>query len=386
MQRTAERKNFTAVAPYQRIENDLRARLARGDWAVGTQFPSRRELAKQYGVELKTLQRAMGALLSDHLLKADGTRGTIVLALPSSASSTATATDSPTQATSVHGARIGVLLVGKDRHTWSHILLRTVERQVSRAGGSSIFRQHVDPAAGVDDLLSIGCSVIVVDGIHANEQFDAVWRAVNGRVPVVFVSNEDFKRPVLTVYYDSFDAGYQAGEYLVNKGIRDILFVAGGNYPWIYQRLNGINAALVAHGLPSEALTLTSSMLGHVDGRYEDAGLEAASAAFTRHIPEAIIACNDRTAFGAMRAAEQRGLVLGEDIAIVGYDDEPESSSRGLTTFQPPLEEMGVEAARLAVKAITSGIASQRICLHSHLIERRSTTSTRKKLYAGSIA
>jgi LacI family transcriptional regulator len=190
---------------------------------------------------------------------------------------------------------------------------------------------------------------------------------------VVFIANEEFKRPVTSVHYDSFDAGYQAGEYLLGKGVRELLYVAGGEYNWIRQRELGIAAALRAAGLPEDALRTATSLLGHDDGRYEEAGYLAASAAFARRVPQAVVACNDRTAMGVARAASEFGLEVGRAIGLVGFDDEPESSALGLTTFQPPLEEMGAEAARLAINAVARTGTSQRICLHSHLIERHST-------------
>ena len=362
-------KPFSAVAPFQRIEQDIRRRLMAGEWEVGSMLPSRRELAKQYSVELKTLQRAMAPLLDDQLLWADGKRGTLVISIPKAAPAERSSDNA------LAGAMIGVLHPGLYIHTWSQIFLRTVDREFSRAGASSVFRRNTDAPTAVRELISRGCAAIIIDGIHGVIPIDEILATVDGRVPVVFVSNEELKRPVLSVYYDSFDAGYQVGEHLAKRGYQDILYVAGCDEAWVQHRLNGLTTALAAAGLPAESLRLSVSLLGSVDGQYNEAGYEAASQAFAEQLPDAVVGCNDRTALGVARAVAEYGKTVGQDIALIGFDDDPEARVLGLPTLQPPLEEMAVEAARLAASALTKGTASQRSCLHSHLIERSSTAS-----------
>jgi LacI family transcriptional regulator len=59
--------------------------------------------------------------------------------------------------------------------------------------------------------------------------------------------------------------------------------------------------------------------------------------------PTAIICNNDRMAFGAMRAAQARGLVVGRDVSVVGFDDIPLAhySHPPLTTLRQPTHEIG---------------------------------------------
>ncbi len=59
--------------------------------------------------------------------------------------------------------------------------------------------------------------------------------------------------------------------------------------------------------------------------------------------PTAIICNNDRMAFGAMREIQSRGLTVGDDISVVGFDDIPLSrySHPALTTIQQPVQAIG---------------------------------------------
>lgn len=59
--------------------------------------------------------------------------------------------------------------------------------------------------------------------------------------------------------------------------------------------------------------------------------------------PTALVALNDMMALGAMRAVQGRGLVVGQDIAITGFDDMPMSQylNPALTSVRQPVWEVG---------------------------------------------
>jgi DNA-binding LacI/PurR family transcriptional regulator len=70
--------------------------------------------------------------------------------------------------------------------------------------------------------------------------------------------------------------------------------------------------------------------------------------------PTAIICNNDRMAFGAMRAIQARGLVVGQDVSVVGFDDIPLArySNPPLTTINQPTWEIGKALFKLLMKFI----------------------------------
>lgn len=59
--------------------------------------------------------------------------------------------------------------------------------------------------------------------------------------------------------------------------------------------------------------------------------------------PTAILCNNDRMAFGAMREIQSRGLTVGRDISVIGFDDAPMArySHPALTTIHQPVQEIG---------------------------------------------
>jgi LacI family transcriptional regulator len=68
---------------------------------------------------------------------------------------------------------------------------------------------------------------------------------------------------------------------------------------------------------------------------------------------DAIIAMNDRLAFGAYQAMLERGLRVGQDVSVVSFDDDEFARfvRPGLTTAALPYETMG----RLAAEFILTG-------------------------------
>ncbi|HEX5324039.1 MAG TPA: GntR family transcriptional regulator, partial [Capsulimonadaceae bacterium] len=68
----------SALAVYKQIEKSLRHRINEGQWRAGTMLPSRRDLAKEYGVSSVTVERAIASLIAEGMLRADDRRGTFV--------------------------------------------------------------------------------------------------------------------------------------------------------------------------------------------------------------------------------------------------------------------------------------------------------------------
>jgi DNA-binding GntR family transcriptional regulator len=67
-----------AVQPYQRILQDVRAKIRSGQLTAGTKLPSTRELAEEYGVAAGTVQRALTELRTAGLIYSHQGRGSFI--------------------------------------------------------------------------------------------------------------------------------------------------------------------------------------------------------------------------------------------------------------------------------------------------------------------
>jgi len=93
------------------------------------------------------------------------------------------------------------------------------------------------------------------------------------------------------------------------------------------------------------------------------------------HPPTAVIAANDLCAFGAMRALQMRGLVAGQDISIVGFDDIRLATHwyPSLTTVSQPFRRIGFIATQMLIDIIAGKEVEQHIIVEPRLIIRHST-------------
>ena len=58
-------------------------------------------------------------------------------------------------------------------------------------------------------------------------------------------------------------------------------------------------------------------------------------------LPEALIVAGDEVAIGVMTEAEKLGIQVPEDLAIIGFDNQPISQVLQLTTIDQNLKEIG---------------------------------------------
>jgi LacI family transcriptional regulator len=95
-------------------------------------------------------------------------------------------------------------------------------------------------------------------------------------------------------------------------------------------------------------------------------------------LPDGIFAANDAAAISCMREFKLAGLRIPEDIAVVGFNDEPVSRviEPNLTTIHYPGYEMGEIAAKHLINHLTGGQdfnTTNTIILRSDLVIRESS-------------
>jgi DNA-binding LacI/PurR family transcriptional regulator len=90
--------------------------------------------------------------------------------------------------------------------------------------------------------------------------------------------------------------------------------------------------------------------------------------------PYNIFAGADLIALGVLEEAERQGLGVGRQVRVLGYDGQPWTEARGLSTLVQPVEEMGAEAARMLLERIGGYRGAPRaVRFMPTLLERAST-------------
>ena len=161
-------------------------------------------------------------------------------------------------------------------------------------------------------------------------------------------------------------------EHLTGFGHRRIACLAPPQeLTFALHRLNGFHEGMANAGLPvDESLIVTGDLTQR--GGYERAKILLNQL----NRPTAIAACNDLMAFGAIRAAQETGLVVGKDIAITGFDDilMAEHSNPPLTTVNQPIYKIGTMVCEMLIRLIRNEpMAETQITLKPELMVRQSS-------------
>ena len=173
---------------------------------------------------------------------------------------------------------------------------------------------------------------------------------------IVFLDMPVLDYNITTLTMDFKSAVYDALDYLIELGHRKIAYLGGkefvGNQElFIEERKQAFVSYMNNHGLDGSCI-------------YEDAFSTASGYQMMQkilesdHLPTAIFAASDAIAFGAMRAIQEKGLSIPDDISIIGFNDTEMSSytTPALTTISAPAYDMGQHGANLIYAATNLNI------------------------------
>lgn len=228
-------------------------------------------------------------------------------------------------------------------------LLGGISQELTSAGYSVLLTTRHDSAnaavRAADGLILLG------QGVHQ----DAVKLYDRLGLPMVVWGAESAQDNHVVVGSDNRQGGAGVAERFLSIGRRHPVFIGNSDHPEMAQRLHGFVDELAGHGIKP-------LLLRRVDWTLES-GVDAVRSLMRRKVRfDAIFACSDLLAMGAIRALVELGLSVPNDVSVVGYDDTPHGAG-----FLPPLstvrqnwQEGGMLLAR-KVLALIDGqpVASQ---------------------------
>jgi LacI family transcriptional regulator len=169
-------------------------------------------------------------------------------------------------------------------------------------------------------------------------------------IPLVIFDRDIKEIPANKIVVDDFNGGLMATEHLIGQGCKNIAHISGPLHLSIYEdRFEGYLTALRQAGYAAPAGGILHNRLTRADG-------EAALRQLLelRPLPDAIFCGNDTTALSIISALRDSPLKVPDDIAIVGFSNEPYSAlvTPSITTIRQPGYEMGKKAAELIISEI----------------------------------
>jgi LacI family transcriptional regulator len=249
---------------------------------------------------------------------------------------------------------LGVVATGLDYYGPSRTLVG-IEKQV-RAQGYSLLLDllHHPETEDVERILNRLLSRQVDGILWAVPEIgnNRAWLRTSNlllQVPFVFLNMDPLlELPLATI--DNRQGGRLAAEHLISQGYRNIGMITGPLEWWeARQRQLGWQDALLSAGLPAGDRQV-------LEGNWSAASGEETIRLLLLQFPEmqAVFASNDQMALGVLRAAHTIGRQVPRDLAVVGFDNIPESAYfwPPLTTVEQPLVDLGCKAVEKLTELI----------------------------------
>jgi LacI family transcriptional regulator len=229
-----------------------------------------------------------------------------------------------------------------------------------RANAATLFNSRVD-----------GLLVSLAYDTDSLSHFEPFTRK---KIPLIFFDRTADQKDGTCIMINNLKAAYEATTHLISQGRRQIVHITATLKRNVYvDRLQGYKLALADQHI---AFREDYVIVGNLS---QEAGADAAARIREmKPLPDAVFVANDNCAVGCMTALKQMGIRIPEDIAFVGFNNDPVSTviEPNLTTVNYPGYEMGQIAARNLIDHLNGASSinsTNTIILRSELVIRESS-------------
>lgn len=277
---------------------------------------------------------------------------------------------------------IGVVVPRISRYFFSTVIAG-IEESAYAAGFNVVICQSLEELEReksiVKNLISNRVDGVLISITMETEDCEHLKLLKDSGIPLVFFDRHCPQiKNSSQVILSGKQAAYDAVTDLIAQGCTKIAHFCGPQLLEIYKnRFKGYKLALKDHNIAfKEELVFTSRMM-------ETDGAKAAQNFLDAQLDiDGIFSANDVAAIGAIKYLKKIGKKIPEDIAIIGFSNEPSSRviEPALSTIDQSAFEMGQISCELLIENIQKGeqkVLNKTITLQHKLISRAS--SLRKK-------
>ncbi|MCK9554270.1 GntR family transcriptional regulator [bacterium] len=336
------KKTKSSKPIYQQIEDELAHKIKSGVFRVGEYLSPERTLSSEFKVNRITVRKAIKNLITRNL----------VVSIPGSGNKIISSAEKEKE----HAKTIACVFfrnVFQDSgNPYYSRILGGIESEAGKKGYgvllTSLGEEYFFGDNKIHDLLdSRKIDGIIFAGEVSN---DFIISQFEKGIPCVVIDRDIKGKNITSVRPDNPGGSYNAIKYLIEMGHKRIGFIRGSlNDKTVQERYEGYVNALKEAGIPMDERYVVE---GHftVEQGYTCAGILLD----VKPMPTAIFAINDRAAVGAIKAVSEKGLKVGKDISIIGFDDIDIAAHTNppLTTIRIFKEEMGITAVSLLINQI----------------------------------
>jgi len=262
-------------------------------------------------------------------------------------------------------------------------LIEACENECRQRGYELLISQVIHGEHDKEDVFKI-IDQNKIDGIlllatEMNENDFANFENID--IPIVVLDSYFRTKSYDYILINNVSGSYGATKYFIDNGHTRIGFLGSSkninNFEYRYRGfIKAINDFKLSFREENKILVEPT-----LDGAYRD--MKNFLLHYKGDLPTALFALNDIIALGAIKAMQEQGIKIPEQVSIIGFDDIPFSSlsNPNMTTIKVYTNEMG----RLAVKRLIEKIENEdevslKIEIDTKLIERNSVIKLISKI------
>ena len=272
---------------------------------------------------------------------------------------------------------IGVVVPNLVSHYYASVL-DGIEAAAAKAGYSVISANtHEDSEAEVkviDNFISLHVEGIIACLAQSTVDYRHFEEIAEMGIPLVFFGRTCLSDRFSSVTANGDEAAQQATQHLIDTGSRRIAFVGGPNHlDMVRRRKHGYLEALRENHISIDRSLVVCEK---IDFQW---ALEAVTKLLQQdNRPDAILGFNDIITFASFAAIKQAGLRIPEDVALIGFTDDPHAGyvTPRLSAIADQSQLMGMTACQLLLKNIAGDSRIYKKIVPQELIIR--DTSSRK--------
>ncbi len=272
---------------------------------------------------------------------------------------------------------VGVIIPRANSNFFSSIIEK-IEDVLNEKGYNVIITQsnesYKKECQSIEALLFTQVDGIIASMANETVKLDYYNKVKQKGVPLILFDRGENDLNVDYVGIDDYMSSHIVIKHLVDQGCKRIAHIGGFSHTRIYKnRIRGYIDALEKYNLPFSDELIYECNLRKVDGK------EIMKKLLDLPIrPDGIYVSGDYAALGALEEMKAQHVKVPEDIALVGFSNEPFSEivTPGISSIEQHSEEIGRLAAETFLKRIANPdepVTLNKMILDPELIVRASS-------------
>ncbi|AIY14804.1 LacI family DNA-binding transcriptional regulator [Cellulophaga baltica] len=263
---------------------------------------------------------------------------------------------------------VGVVVPRTNSNFFSSVI-QNIEEVLNKKGYNIIITQsnesYQKECRNIDTLLFTQVDGIIASMANETTNLDYFEKIKSKGIPLILFDRGENDLNVDYIGINDYDSSHMIIEHLTQQGCKRIAHIGGYRHTRIFNnRIRGYIDAIKKHKLPTDDALLIESSLTTEDGR-----LKMQQLLDLEDRPDAVYVASDYAALGALQVLQENNIDVPNDIALVGFGNEPFTGmvTPTLSSINQHSAEIGKLAAETFLKHVDTTDLKQ--TLHKQILQ-----------------